>query len=108
MNQFFGVSRALVSVMLAVTIGMPMAVSAEVLQDPTRPLMYQVKEKKKPALTLQAIYERSGFNEAVINGRQVKVGDRVHNARISKITQDRVLYVEDGVTHSLRLRASIF
>lgn len=78
------------------------------LRDPTMPLLYQTKKKETISLNLQAIFERESGREAVINGKQVKVGDAIGGAKITVISRDKVFYMMDGKSKSLVLRASIF
>ena len=78
------------------------------MRDPTMPLLYQTKKKATISLKLQAIFERESGREAVINGKQIKVGDAIGGAKITGISKDKVFYVIDGKNKSLALRASIF
>lgn len=78
------------------------------LRDPTRPLTYTRKAEVASALQLQAIFERVSGYEAVINGRSVRVGQKVDNATITKITAERVHYEREGRHASVALRKNIF
>ena len=70
------------------------------LVDPTRPVAFvapvgqQPKTERKPQL--QAIYFGDDRREAVINGRTVKVGDVVDQAKILAIGPGRVRYTKNG------------
>lgn len=79
----------------------------EKLFDPTRPLGF--REQKKPAvvLTLQAVYNKGGVRQAVINGEVLQEGDRYKSHKIKVIREKSVVYEKDGTIQVVKLRPSI-
>ena len=76
-------------------------------RDPTQPLHQSVRREQQRELTLQAIFTRGEIRMAVINGVNVKVGDRVAGARILVIDEKSVEYERSGMKGRLSLRASV-
>jgi len=80
----------------------------ETLRDPTQPLHFrQGKKSALPSLTLQAVIQRNGKSQAVINGVVVGVGSRLGTATILAIEAKSVTYERGGKVASLRLRPSV-
>ena len=82
---------------------------AEVLRDPMRPpSMGSMTSWSAPAPTysgprLQAIHFSSRDRSATINGRRVRVGDRVGTARVALITRSSVVLQDGGDSKTLKL-----
>jgi len=82
--------------------------TTEILRDPTQPINYRQGKKAAIApLTLQAIIQRNGKSQAVINGVVVGVGSRLDSATIIAIEAKTVTYERGGQIGSLRLRPSV-
>lgn len=66
--------------------------SGSYIKDPTAPLNPVVESgpEAAKALSLTAIFQREDASTAVINGERVRIGDRVGNLTVTKITQDAV------------------
>lgn len=76
--------------------------------DPTKPLGYSDPGKIRKTLVLQAIFNRSGSMEAIVNGKSVKPGDSVLDAKIVSIHSKHVVYVRGGEKLKLSLRKNVF
>ena len=80
--------------------------AADGLKDPTQPPA-PVASDRGPAmpreLNLEAILQASERYVAIVDGKIVRVGDRVGNATIEEITTDSVRYSRDGREHTIRL-----
>lgn len=82
---------------------------AEVLRDPMRPpSMGSLTSWRSPAPAysgprLQAIHFSSRDRSATINGRRVRVGDRIGTARVASITRSAVVLQDGGVAQTLKL-----
>lgn len=77
------------------------------IQDPTRPVDYAApgaQAQQVRSLRLQAIILGQGRAEAVINGRRLRPGDTVDQARIIAIHPGRVTYERGGARAELILR----
>lgn len=85
----------------------PASVSMDTLVDPTRPVAFVgtagKTEDGEQKLLLQAIFFGDSRREAVINGRTVKVGETIDQARIIAIAPGRVSYARNGVKGELVL-----
>lgn len=97
--------------LLATAVASANAAEETALIDPTRPVAFvapigvQKREEKK--LQLQAIFSGDGRREAVINGRAVKVGDFVEQAKIVAIAPGRVSFVKNGEKGELVLLPTV-
>ncbi|WP_238482410.1 MSHA biogenesis protein MshK [Noviherbaspirillum aridicola] len=86
------------------------ATHAQVLLDPTRPpasIPGQTPADNAPSMSavpvLQSVIIGSGRREAVIDGHAVKLGDRVGDARVVRITETEVVLRSGKDTQILRL-----
>jgi hypothetical protein len=81
------------------------------LVDPTRPVAFVAptgkQQQEENKLQLQAIFSGGGRREAVINGRAVKVGDMVDQAKILAIGPGRVSFVKNGEKGELVLLPTV-
>ncbi len=76
------------------------------LVDPTRPVRFvasQQGDTRESGLRLQAIFIRADGREAVVNGRRVRAGQTIDQARILAIYPDRIAYERGGARAELRL-----
>ena len=88
---------ALATAIFAWHAGLPAA--AQALHDPTRPADYysgpvrqaQVSDGSQPSWTVSAIRLSASGKSAIVNGRFVRVGDVIGNARVADIRADIVL-----------------
>ena len=79
---------------------------ADRLVDPTRPSNARVAVAYTPDVVhLEAILRSSDRELAIVNGKIVRVGDRVGEARIDAILPDSVRYTRDGKSYVARLEA---
>jgi MSHA biogenesis protein MshK len=89
----------------ALFVAMPSG--AQALSDPTQPPSFSGLPAESPAApggpALQSILVGPGRRHAVIDGRQVKVGDRVGDARIVAIDFDAVRLREGTTTRVMKL-----
>lgn len=89
----------------------PVFASEVPIADPTQPVNFIAPKsrqaKEEQGLRLQAIFLGQGRAEAVINGRRVRSGDTVEQARIVAIHSGRVVYERGGVQAVLVLRPTI-
>jgi MSHA biogenesis protein MshK len=78
----------------------PVAKAMQGLVDPTRPVAFVAPagglREGERKLQLQAIYVGEMRREAVINGRTVRVGDTLEQAKILAIGPGRVSYSKNG------------
>lgn len=82
--------------------------SQDGLRDPTRPpVSLGAVNSNATAATaapvLQSVLISPGRKVAVINGETVQVGDRLGDARVTKITEGEVVLVRDGQSQTLKL-----
>lgn len=86
---------------------MPFTLSAEALDDPMRPpvtLSSGPKEQKSvTGYELSSIFISQGRRAAIINGRNVTVGERVDNARVLEIQSTEVVISLAGKKRTLTL-----
>ncbi len=84
--------------------------ATEFLTDPTKPLDYKTKVVKKTyrqALPkLQSILQKADKNQAIINNKLYKVGQKVSGYKITRINNDNVLLRYKGKTYKLSLYSS--
>lgn len=89
----------------------PVSASDIPIADPTQPVNFVAPKTRQAqaeqGLRLQAIFLGQGRAEAVINGRRVRPGDTVEQARIVAIHSGRVVYERGGVQAVLALRPTI-
>ncbi|WP_075185702.1 hypothetical protein [Teredinibacter haidensis] len=83
------------------------SVLPEKLRDPTQPLGYTKVSSGEKKLVLQAIYSSADRNEAIINGKLVRVGDLVDGAKIVQIREKSVVYRRSAESGVVRLRPNI-
>jgi len=80
--------------------------AADGLKDPTQPPV-SASSDRGPALprqlNLEAILQSAERYIAIVDGKIVRVGDRVGNATIEEITTDSVRYSRGGREHTIRL-----
>ncbi len=89
-------------------VGLVMPVAAvEVLRDPTIPLHAVAQKSTKSKLELQAVFNRQGEKEAVINGKTVKRGAIVSGIEVLSIGEKSVRYRKNGKEATLYLRTSV-
>jgi MSHA biogenesis protein MshK len=95
-------------------LALPMMASAqgaEELIDPTRPVAFAApvgkKTQEENKLQLQAIFFGESRREAVINGKTVKVGDVVDQAKILVIGPGRVRFEKNGEKGELVLLPTV-
>ncbi len=85
------------------------AVSADILPDPTQPLISAMPGEGQMASTnsqlpvLQSIIYSKQQRKAVLDGRACREGALVGRYRVRAIYADRVVVEADGVRHTLRL-----
>jgi MSHA biogenesis protein MshK len=79
---------------------------ADQLKDPTQPPVTS-STARGPALprslNLEAILQSADRYVAIVDGKIVRVGDQLGNARIEEITTDSVRYSRGGREHTIRL-----
>lgn len=78
------------------------------LRDPTRPpaslgVISPGMPTATSTLVLQSVLISPGRKVAVISGETVQVGDRLGDARVTKITEGEVVLVRDGQAQTLKL-----
>jgi hypothetical protein len=96
--------------LLGILYAFPALASEAPIQDPTRPVDFNesgIPQKQEQNLRLQAIFLTQGRAEAVINGRRLRPGDMVDQARIIAIGPGRVMYERDGTRAELILRPTV-
>lgn len=91
---------ALVLLIGVFVIGTSAALHAESLADPTRPALSHgittVASSAPAALRVEAIMQRLECRLAIVDGKVVRIGDRIGNAVIEDITNDAVRYSRGG------------
>lgn len=94
------VSRSAVFAMTIVaTIGIRSQISADVLIDPMRPYTPEVRVERSvggKAYVLSAILYSTERRIAIVNGRPVSEGQRIHGARVERIEPGKVELLVDG------------
>lgn len=97
--------KALIPLALAMTL---LSAHADPLPDPTRPASYTnahtVLATTEPTLRLEAIMRSGEKPLAIVNGKLVRVGDRIEGATIAGIDDKGVRYVVGGREHVAKLR----
>lgn len=83
------------------------AALGERLVDPTRPATAKpvATGEHTGALRLEAILRSDDGTVAIVNGKIVRVGDRIGTARIDAIEHDGIRYTRDGRSHTARMAA---
>jgi MSHA biogenesis protein MshK len=85
------------------------ALSGE-LADPTRPASYRVSADSANSapgrMRVEAILNRGGQRLAIIDGKVVRAGDRIADARIDEVLADGVRYTRAGASQLARLASS--
>lgn len=91
--------------------GMHQAATAQALTDPTRPPNITAETvgsaASDGAAILQSILISSQRREAIINGKTVRVGDKVGNARVASITETDVVLRDGKNSQVLKLFPNI-
>lgn len=88
--------------------GMPWAL-AENLPDPTRPpaALYaapgSLSSAPQSGPVLQSVFISAAKKTAIINGQELKVGDKLGEARVARIAESEVVLQEGKSTQTLRL-----
>jgi len=106
---FFQMGKKAICLACAALWAISVCASEPAIQDPTRPVNFvapktRQTQEQEQGLRLQAIFIGQGRAEAVINGRRLKPGDTVEQARIVAIHPGRVVYERGGVQVQLVLR----
>ena len=79
---------------------------ADRLVDPTRPSNARITvAAAADVVHLEAILRSADRQLAIVNGKVVRVGDRVGDARIDEILADGIRYTRAGMSHIARLDA---
>jgi MSHA biogenesis protein MshK len=92
---------------------LPMLAAAQSLSDPTRPpatiapAQEAVADTAAAAPVLQSVLVSSSRRHAIINGKTVKVGDTVGEAKVVKIAEDEVILHTGKVSQVLKLYPNI-
>jgi MSHA biogenesis protein MshK len=96
-------NKYLATVLLSLTAK---AAFAERLADPTRPATTRAatRVERTETLRLEAIMRSADGNVAIVNGKVVRVGDRIGSTRIEAIEQDGIRYMRDGQSRTMRLQ----
>ena len=87
-------------------LGFCCAQASDGLKDPTQPPATTGADRGAALprqLTLEAILQSAERYLAIVDGKIVRVGDRVGNATIEEITTDTVRYSRGGREHTIRL-----
>jgi MSHA biogenesis protein MshK len=82
------------------------AALAQPLADPTRPPMQgrpELRQSEAPSTRLQSVLISAGRNTAVIDGRAVRVGDRVGDAILVSIEPSEVTLQRGAAVERLTL-----
>jgi hypothetical protein len=77
------------------------------LADPTRPMGAAAKVVESSPLKLEGIVHSATRDIAIVNGRLVKAGEWIGDARIEAIARDSVRYTRAGRSHVLALETPI-
>ena len=83
---------------------------AEALRDPTKPMNAKSAAVVVSAQTIrvEAILSSSERMLAIVNGKVVRAGDRVGDARNDEVLNDGVRYTRDGHSQVARLDSHLF
>jgi hypothetical protein len=80
------------------------------LADPTRPAFYKTSAEAAESLPgrmrVEAILTRSGERLAIVDGKVVRAGDQLADARIDEVLADGVRYTRAGATQFARLNSA--
>ncbi|BFM12068.1 hypothetical protein R50072_22210 [Simiduia litorea] len=83
---------------LLLTLVAGVAAAQAPLSDPTAPLGFSVKAAQAQPFTLNSIFKSATQSKAIVNGKLVKVGDRVNGGKILAISDTEVaVETKDGV-----------
>ena len=83
---------------LLLTLIAGVSVAQVPLSDPTTPLGFSVKAAQAQPFTLNSIFKSATQSKAIVNGKLVKVGDRVNGGKILAISETEVaVETKDGV-----------
>ena len=99
--------------LLSVAVGVALAAGESVLPDPTRPPdgLIGLPATGEPAVPaeprLQSVLIGSAGRSAIIDGQRYKVGDRVGDARLVKISENEVILTNSGGRQTMRLFPSV-
>jgi MSHA biogenesis protein MshK len=97
-----------IGMVLAAALVLVSGLKAGELADPTRPAAFRassaVVSNSAPArLRVEAILDRGGQRLAIVDGKVVRAGDRIGNARIDEVMSDGVRYTRAGTSQVSRL-----
>jgi len=87
-------------------LGFSFAQAGDALKDPTQPPVSTSPARGVALprqLNLEAIMQSAERYVAIVDGKIVRVGDRIGNATIEEITTDTVRYSRGGREHTIRL-----
>jgi MSHA biogenesis protein MshK len=79
------------------------AARAEVLADPTRPPNAADMNATGSAPLLQSIKFSPSGATAMVNGRLLRVGDRLDDSKVMKITETELVLARHGALQTLRI-----
>ncbi|HEU4654822.1 MAG TPA: hypothetical protein VFS47_12605 [Steroidobacteraceae bacterium] len=84
-------------------------VRAEALRDPTKPMNAKTAPlaASARAIRVEAILSSSERMLAIVNGKVVRAGDRVGDARIDEVLTDGIRYTRDGHSQVARLDSHV-
>ena len=81
--------------------------SAKALNDPTRPLSYRAAGPVSVALSLQATFVRSSGSSAIINGRNIEVGQSISGWRLVSVSNTAAKLSSGSETRVVTLRQKL-
>jgi len=83
-------------------------VDADALRDPTRPMNAKAAVAvSAQALRVEAVLSSHERMLAIVNGKVVRAGDRVGDARIDEVLSDGVRFTRDGRSQVARLESHL-
>lgn len=97
-NMFRVLSTRQTTLSLTALLALGGVAQAETLQDPTRPATAReaAPSPDTGVLQIEAIMDSGPRRIAIVNGRIVRVGDRIGAALIEEIGSDSIRYTRDG------------
>lgn len=95
--------KLIVTTMLTVLVGLT-SLSAQALNDPTKPSYYQGGTAKKNSLQLSSVLWSDQRRVAIINGKALSEGDAIAGAKVVRIEKHQVRINQNGVLVNLKLR----
>lgn len=90
----------------ALLLSMSAKAAADRLTDPTRPPQAggPSSSASREAVRVEAVLRSAERDLAIVNGKIVRVGDRVCGVQIEAILADGIRYVRNGQVHVARLQ----